>query len=234
MNTGGVFTYTPNSGFKGIDTFTYRATDGRTTSDIATVTLKVGVSDAPTFSLPSFSLSYTENAPDILINSYARVSDADSSNFDGGQLIVSISGSSKDDRLRIRNQGTSATQINVNGSRIKYGNYEIATFTGGIGSQDLIVTLNSNARTQYVEALLENITYGNVSKNPVSRPRKVEFVLTDGDGGTSETITKTIDVQAINETPQIAANQTFTIDENSRIFTSVGKVSATDADEDFY
>ncbi|MDY6902320.1 MAG: DUF4347 domain-containing protein [Cyanobacteriota bacterium] len=233
FNTSGGFTYTPNSGFKGIDEFTYRTTDGRTTSDVATVTLKVGISDAPIINLSNSSLTYTENNPDILINSYARVSDADSPDFDGGQLLVSITGSTEDDRLKIRNQGTISTQINLDGNNINYGKYEIGTFIGGIGTEDLVITLNSNARVNHVEALLKNITYENVSKNPVTRPRKVEFVFTDGDGGTSETITKTIDITAINETPEIAMGQTFTISENSRIFTSVGKVTGTDADGDY-
>ena len=47
-NADGSFTYTPNSDFNGIDTFTYRANDGATDSDVVTVTLTVNaVNDAP-------------------------------------------------------------------------------------------------------------------------------------------------------------------------------------------
>ena len=42
ISADGAFSYTPNSGFNGIDTFTYTATDGSLESDIATVTLFVG------------------------------------------------------------------------------------------------------------------------------------------------------------------------------------------------
>lgn len=38
---GGVVTYTPNAGFFGTDTFTYRGTDGTATSNLATVTVTV-------------------------------------------------------------------------------------------------------------------------------------------------------------------------------------------------
>jgi len=40
-NPNGSFTYTPNSGFNGADTFTYQADDGSATSNIATVTITV-------------------------------------------------------------------------------------------------------------------------------------------------------------------------------------------------
>lgn len=40
--TTGAFTYTPNSGYIGNDSFTFRVTDGAATSSLATVTLKVG------------------------------------------------------------------------------------------------------------------------------------------------------------------------------------------------
>jgi hypothetical protein len=41
LNSNGSFTYTPNIGFSGVDTFTYRANDGLTSSAVATVTLTV-------------------------------------------------------------------------------------------------------------------------------------------------------------------------------------------------
>ncbi len=41
LNSDGSFTYTPGSGFQGTDTFTYRASDGTTTSNLATVTITV-------------------------------------------------------------------------------------------------------------------------------------------------------------------------------------------------
>ena len=41
LNTDGSFTYTPNAGWSGIDTFTYKAFDGELYSDVATVTITV-------------------------------------------------------------------------------------------------------------------------------------------------------------------------------------------------
>lgn len=48
LNSDGSFVYTPNANYNGIDTFTYRASDGTATSSIVTVTITVvEVPDAP-------------------------------------------------------------------------------------------------------------------------------------------------------------------------------------------
>lgn len=49
LNGNGSFTYAPNQGFSGTDTFTYRASDGSQTSALTTVTLTINsVNSAPT------------------------------------------------------------------------------------------------------------------------------------------------------------------------------------------
>ncbi len=42
LNANGSFTYVPNTGFSGVDTFTYKANDGELDSNTATVTITVG------------------------------------------------------------------------------------------------------------------------------------------------------------------------------------------------
>jgi VCBS repeat-containing protein len=50
LNSNGSFTYTPDADFNGPDSFTYRATDGSATGNVATVTINVTpVSDPPRF-----------------------------------------------------------------------------------------------------------------------------------------------------------------------------------------
>jgi uncharacterized delta-60 repeat protein len=60
LNADGSFTYTPNSGFIGTDTFTYKATDGTSDSNVATVTVTV-TAPAPTANNDSYSTN--ENTP---------------------------------------------------------------------------------------------------------------------------------------------------------------------------
>jgi hypothetical protein len=51
LNDDGSFTYTPNANFNGSDSFTYKANDGTTDSNVATVTITVApVNDPPTIS----------------------------------------------------------------------------------------------------------------------------------------------------------------------------------------
>jgi len=71
LNSNGSFDYTPNSGFVGIDSFTYRANDGVEDSNIATVTIDVQ-NDTP---LAEDDWYYTEKdmtldepAPGVLAN----------------------------------------------------------------------------------------------------------------------------------------------------------------------
>ena len=47
LNEDGTFNYVPNTGFQGLDTFTYRVTDTRSESNVATVTMAVGITSLP-------------------------------------------------------------------------------------------------------------------------------------------------------------------------------------------
>ncbi|MFN6487676.1 DUF4347 domain-containing protein [Nostoc sp. DedQUE02] len=189
----------------------------------------LGVSNvAPAIANLGYATSYTENAPAILIaESDTTVTDPDSANFHTGKLTVRIkNGGSSDDRLGIRNE----TQINLNGNIINYGTLEIGTFSGGTGTEDLVIDLNNNATPITVETLLRNITYVNVSQNPLTTPRTIEVVLTDGDGGISTPVTRTINVIAVNDAAMITAGQSFSINESVANGTVVGTVAATDVD----
>jgi VCBS repeat-containing protein len=60
LSANGSFTYTPNAGFTGADSFTYRANDGQTQSNIATVTLTVTQAvnaNKPTAAADSYSVN---------------------------------------------------------------------------------------------------------------------------------------------------------------------------------
>jgi VCBS repeat-containing protein len=77
-NGDGTFTYTPDAGFHGTDSFTYRTGDGQADSNVATVTLTVTpVNDVPVAADDSYTTTedtpFTIAAPGILAND----SDAD-------------------------------------------------------------------------------------------------------------------------------------------------------------
>jgi hypothetical protein len=173
--------------------------------DIGAYELQVS-NQAPVISLPSATLAYTENDLATVIDSGATVTDLDSSDFDNGTLTIQFADSSiAEDRLAIRNQGTAAGEIGVSDNNITYEETTIGTFAGGTdGSTPLAITFNTNATSNAAQALLQNITYENISDNPSTNARTVSFILTDGDTGTSNTATKIINITSVNDEPTLA------------------------------
>ncbi len=161
----------------------------------------------PVVALPSGAIAYTENATAIVLDAAATVVDT-SANFDTGTLTVSYTaGGSDSDRLAIRNQGTGAGQISLDGRKVLYGNTQIGTYTGGSGTDNLVITFNAAATPAATQALVQNLTYANVSDNPNILPRTVQLILTDGDGGTSTATTKTINLTSSNDAALIGRRE---------------------------
>lgn len=63
LSDDGLFTYTPNAGFSGVDSFTYAATDGKASSN-ATVT--INVAEAPVVETPPVEAPVEEKPPVII------------------------------------------------------------------------------------------------------------------------------------------------------------------------
>ncbi|RTL17565.1 MAG: tandem-95 repeat protein, partial [Rhodocyclaceae bacterium] len=138
------------------------------------------------------------NATPQLIDGAVRLSDADSANFAGGQLVVSVlSGygniqqaqlvqeAQTQDAFGIRHQGSAAGQVGVSGTTVSYGGVAIGTVASdGQDGRDLVVTFNASATAQAVEAVIENLTYANSVSNPVAT-RTVSIQVSDGAGGAS-------------------------------------------------
>ena len=203
-------------------------------SNAAQLVVTYTVNSAPTITLPGAALSYTENASATIIDATATTTDTDSANLDTGTLTVDYSANgSVDDRLAIRNQGISAGQIGVSGANVTYGGVTIGTWTGGNGTTQLVVTYNASSTPTAAQALMRNITYANVSDSPSTAARTVRFVLTDGDGGTSAAVTKTINVAAVNDAPvnTVPVAQT-TNEDTAKVFSSANgnQIFITDVD----
>ncbi len=220
--------FTPTAGFNGAATVTITTSDlgnsgsSGAQSDSETITINVGGSNiAPTLALSGGALDYTENDPATVIDSGATIVDPDSPDFDGGQLNVFFSaGGTDNDRLGIRNEGSAPGEIGVAGSNVTYnfgaGPVVIGSFIGGTDAvTPLIITLNANATTAAVQALVRNVTYENLSDNPSTLERIAQFTLTDGDGGVSSDVSRNINLVAVNDAPtatNLSAAETYTED----------------------
>ena len=238
FSADGSFEYTPDADFNGVDSFTYLANDGTTDSNIATVTITVNpINDPPTISLPGGPVNYSEGDPATLIDAAATVGDPDSADFAGGSLTITLTANATvDDRLAIESTGGPGN-ISIQGSNVRYnsgsGPTTIGTFSGGTnGSTPLVITLDADANLVAVEALLQSITYENVSAAPSQLSRTVQFMLTDGDGGTSSAATETINLSDPNLAPSLkVANPNLSYTENDPPLAIDSGLTLTDADD---
>lgn len=88
----GSFTYQPNPSFSGVDSFTYVATDGIESSNVATVTIAVGeVNDAPTFSLSSTHSSLEDGGAQTVAG-FATAISAGPDSESGQTLTFNVTG----------------------------------------------------------------------------------------------------------------------------------------------
>ncbi|HQA10867.1 PKD domain-containing protein, partial [Zoogloea sp.] len=167
------------------------------------------VNQAPQIVDMATSVTFQENAlnsaPQV-IDPGIGLLDVDSANFDGGRLDVSfitaygdinqygIPGIQTQDQLGIRNEGTAAGNIGVNGTTITYGGTAIGTVIGnGVNGAPLTVLFNANATSEAVENLIENLTYQNYLSNP-EPTRTVSLRLSDGDGGVTAPLAITLNI----------------------------------------
>ena len=182
------------------------------------------------------SVTFTEGDSARLIDlgSNATVSDGDSADFNGGSVRVSITTNrvTAEDLLSIRNQGTGAGQIGVSGSTITYGGVAIGTFTGGSGSNDLLITFNSASATPAaVEALLHNLVYDNSNvDNPTASARTLSVTVYDGDSYTTTTNTVTVTVVAVNAPTLSPANSNASYTEGGSAAVLSSSLTLADVD----
>ncbi|WP_175517136.1 beta strand repeat-containing protein [Planctomicrobium piriforme] len=138
------------------------------------------------------SVNYT-GPSSVILDSDAKVIDADSPDLDTGKLTVSLTANAQGtDVLSIRNQGTGTNQIGVSGGNVTYGGVLIGTFTGGTNKVSLVITFNASATPAAAQALLRNIQFKSTISTPSTLPRTVRVLINDGDNGQSAPVTKTI------------------------------------------
>ncbi len=166
------------------------------------------------------SVSFTEKGSPVLLDAggNATVTDSDNADFNGGNVTVSIVTNriTTEDVLSIVNQGTGGGQIGIAGSNVTYGGVVIGTFTGGSGSNDLVITLNVNATPAATQALVRDIAYSNTNTtDPAQVNRIVRTTVNDGSGGTSSNADVTLTITTVNDAPTLSATtSTPTFTEN--------------------
>jgi len=218
---------TPSNDEVGDHSIAIQVSDGSLTDSQAFTLSVTNVNDAPVITSPLGTYPYSEGDGAVTLGAAAAVTDVDSTDFAGGTLVYQITGGAEaEDRLDIRDEGPGAGNVDVNGNNIYYSDVLVATYTGAVtGGTPLVVSFNGNATASVVTQVLNNVTYENTSENPVESTRTLAVYVTDGDGGTSNTVTGYVAVSGVNDAPVMAASASFAIAENN---TAVGTVSASD------
>lgn len=176
-------------------TITVRVSDGDggwSVPDTKQITV-TRVNDDPVIGGISGSVGYLQNSPAIVVVPNATVVDVDSVNLAKGVLTARIvpGGGSAANRMYFGGPfNRSGSNILLNGQIIG-----VLNNNGGQGFFKLELTLTANATPAIAQQLLRSIRFRTVDNDKLA-PRIIEFTLSDGDGGTSETLTRTINVTA--------------------------------------
>ncbi len=185
----------------------------------------------PVIGVANTPVGYTENENPRLIAPEAVLTDVDSANFSGGKLTVQIvTGTQAADRLRIRNQGTGTGQIGAANGKVTYEGQIIGSFTLGVGGTPLRVSLNANATPANVQKLLRNITFWHDGDNPSASTRIARFTISDGDGGSSTPVQKSITITPVNDVPVLTVDSSASYTENALPIRIAPNAVVTDVD----
>ncbi|TYC54434.1 DUF4347 domain-containing protein [Zoogloea oleivorans] len=236
LPTDGTFTYTllnsgkvryQHDGNEDGDSFAITVSDsqGGTSAPVTMTVNRTAVNDAPTISgLGSDVLSYPANsgAKALEQGGDVLISDPDSSNFNGGNLRVSITFNRDPghDVLNIANVG----DIGISGGNVTYAGTTIGTVAGGTGTNDLVVSFNGDATPAAVSALVKAIQFSNDQASPANPSRTISFALNDGSvGGQAEPVAVNVNI-ATGVTPSISIANGFFIMENTQLVTALSAV----------
>ncbi len=200
---------------------------------------RLGIPEAPNeapviTSGPGGGTHYEGAGSGTYFNNVLAITDIDSPDFNSGQLAVTLTGNGEiGDRLLIRDgSGVSTSTGDVlynDGS----GPVVIGSFSGGDYPNPLIINLNTRSDATSVEAVARQIAYRTEIDNPETNQRALQMILTDGDGGTSNTAERVMNVIATNDVPVVtngASNLANSEGSGSSPFWGVATVSDPDSD----
>ena len=173
--------------------------------------------------LSQTSILYTVGDASINVDTNATLGDGGSFSYTGAKLTVTIlTNASSEDVLAIEPQGSNP--LTVQNTNLAYNGVGFGSFSGGRGSNSLVVKFNINATSANVNDLLQQVTFATLNTN--TNLRVIEFKLTYG--AVTVTGVRSIDV---NRVPVVMDSQ-FTASEGETIYISYSSVLANDSDPD--
>jgi VCBS repeat-containing protein len=177
LNADGSLNYTPNAGFNGNDTFTYRANDGALDSNTATVTITVNpVNQAPVAADDSYATDQDTplnvSAPGVLGND---------SDPDGDPITAVLVSDVANGSLTLNADGSFIYTPNANFNGSDSFTYHANDGTADSNTAIVTITVNQVAGTSDALATSETAVAGTVSG---------DYTDTQADDGVAESITE--------------------------------------------
>ena len=121
--------------------------------------------------------------------------------WDQLKVDVTANGDSLDD-IYIESEGTGTGEISVSGSTISYEGTSIGTFTGGNGTNALVVTFDGDETDEAIKQLLRSVRYESSSTYYSTATKTVQFDLKDKDGNwISDNVSFTLELINRNNAP---------------------------------
>ena len=176
-------------------TVSFTVTDGTDNSSSVTRDISVAaVNDAPILaSIEATALAYSEDQPATAITSSITVNDDDNATLTSATVWISANYSSAEDVLTFTNM------LGISG-----------IFTPATGT----LSLTGSATLADYQAALRSITYSNTnSASPSVLSRTISFMVNDG-ASNSNTATRNISVNTVNDAPVLAAMEATVLDFN--------------------
>ena len=137
LNSNGSFVYVPNTGFRGTDSFTYQASDGSRTSNIATVTLNVSADN--TAPAPSNDVYFATQDTTLTINAATGVL-ANDDDADDDPLTATLVQTVAHGQLTFNNDGSFSYAPSAGFTGVDTFTYRASD--GEISSSVATVTIN--------------------------------------------------------------------------------------------
>jgi hypothetical protein len=187
LNPDGTFAYTPDSGFSGSDSFTFRANDGLLSSGVATFTINVNSTG------DGFDLDVS-GVPGVIATSKNSVTPLDPTveltnvdptvNFSNANIRATItSGANSKDKLVVTDGSGGGGVIEVKGKKVFFNGSLVARISGGKRNQPLQVSFESSGTVDAVNAVLQRIGI-RTTKNAGGGTRTIQLQV-NADGSVS-------------------------------------------------
>ncbi|MBN1159570.1 MAG: cadherin-like domain-containing protein [Bacteroidales bacterium] len=211
LNTNGSFNYVHDGTETTTDAFTYRATDGTTPSNVATVTITITPQNDPPelADIESTTLTYTEGSGPVSVTGTITVSDPDDVNLESATITISANYQSEEDVLSF-SAADGITQ---------------QSYAGGV------LTLTGSSSKANYEKALRNVKYENTSDTPNTSSRMITFRVNDGNTN-SNPQQRAISINAVNNPPVLSepVSATVSYTENADPVQITNSITVSDAD----